>query len=213
MNTGTLLNIVSLSLSFIPDIVTLLILSHVYCHSIWTSQLDFRRAPGLAQSAVCPGPGCSGWWTTWCWPLARGHFLYMAQSLHFSWICLWNIGQQLVSPSLVLGLGKWMKSDTLHRIPDVHRTFVSRLVATSNTYANFLSLVSHPRSITHQSLSKITKCPPVKSFQAVTLSDSRHWTGLIELCTDRWVVLCLLAWPGTACQNAGAVTSMSEKGR
>ena len=100
MNTGTLLNIVSLSLSFIPDIVTLLILSHVYCHSIWTSQLDFRRAPGLAQSAVCPGPGCSGWWTTWCWPLARGHFLYMAQSLHFSWICLWNIGQQLVSPSL-----------------------------------------------------------------------------------------------------------------
>ena len=111
-----------------------------------------------------------------------------------------------------MGLGKWMKSDTLHRIPDVHRTFVSRLVATSNTYANFLSLVSHPRSITHQSLSKITKCPPVKSFQAVTLSDSRHWTGLIELCTDRWAVLCL-AWPGTACQNAGAVTSMSEKGR
>ena len=114
MNTGTLLNIVSLSLSFTPDVVTILILSHVYCHSIWTSQLDFRRAPGLAQSAVCPGPGCSGWWTTWCWPLARGHFLYMAQSLHFSWICLWNIGQQLVSPSL----GTWKMNEVWYPSQD-----------------------------------------------------------------------------------------------
>ena len=114
--TGTLLNIVSLSLSFIPDIVTLLILSHVYfyCHSIWTSQLDFRRAQGVAQSGVCPGPGCSGWWTTWCWPLARGHFLYMAQSLHFSWICLWNIGQQLVSPSL----GTWKMNEVWYPSQD-----------------------------------------------------------------------------------------------
>ena len=89
-------------------------LSHVYCHSIWTSQLDFRRALGLAQSGVCPGPGCSGWWTTWCWPLARGHFLYMAQSLHFSWICLWNIGHQLVSPSL----GTWKMNEVWYPSQD-----------------------------------------------------------------------------------------------
>ena len=84
----------------------------------------------------------------------------------------------------------WLRPITLH--------------CSSNVFS-FLS------QITHQSLSKISKCHArCKEIyrQAVTLykSESRHVTGLIELCTDRRAVLCLgwarLGATGLPCSDA-----------
>lgn len=62
--------------------------------------------------------------------------------------------------------------------------------------------------ITHQSLSKISKCHArCREIyrQAVTLykSETRHVTGLIELCTDRRAVLLCSAWPGLRWARVG----------
>ena len=81
----------------------------------------------------------------------------------------------------------WLRPITLH--------------CSSNVFS-FLS------QITHQSLSKISKCHArCKEIyrQAVTLykSETRHVTGLIELCTDRRAVLLCSAWPGLRWARVG----------